>query len=62
MSKWIAYHGFAINIKNDLRKYDAIIPCGIKNKGVTNLIEIKNQDYDDIGDLLIKNLISNLKN
>ena len=62
VSKWIAYHGFAINIKNDLRKYDAIIPCGIRNKGVTNLIEIKNQDYDDIGDLLIKNLISNLKN
>ena len=62
VSKWIAYHGFAINIKNNLRKYEAIIPCGIKNKGVTNLMEIKNQNYDDIGDLIIKNLISNLKN
>ena len=60
--KWIAYHGFAINIKNDLRKYEAIIPCGIKNRGVTNLIEIKKQNYDDIGDLLSKNLISNLEN
>ena len=39
VSKWIAYHGFAINIKNDLRKYDAIIPCGIRNKGVTNLVD-----------------------
>jgi len=27
---WIAYHGFSININNDLKKYDAIIPCGIK--------------------------------
>ena len=62
VSKWIAYHGFAINIKNDLRKYDAIIPCGIRNKGVTNLVEIKNQNYKDIGNLVIKNLISNLKN
>ena len=62
ISKWIAYHGFSINIKNDLKKYEAIIPCGIRNKGVTNLIEIKNQDYKDIGDLLIKNFISNLEN
>ena len=41
VSKWIAYHGFSININNDLKKYDAIIPCGIKDKGVTNLKEIK---------------------
>ena len=62
VKKWIAYHGFAINIKNDLRKYESIIPCGIKNKGVTNLKEIKDQNYKDIADLLIKNLMSNLKN
>ena len=43
VSKWIAYHGFSININNDLKKYDAIIPCGIKDKGMTNLNEIKNQ-------------------
>ena len=45
VSKWIAYHGFSININNDLKKYDAIIPCGIKDKGVTNLKEIKDRDY-----------------
>mgnify|MGYP003689070417 FL=1 len=27
--KWIAYHGFAINVSNDLAKYNNIIPCGI---------------------------------
>ena len=37
VSKWIAYHGFSINIDNDLKKYDAIIPCGVKDKGITNL-------------------------
>jgi len=62
VSKWIAYHGFSINISNDLKKYDAIVPCGIKDKGVTNLINIKNQNYDGIGDKLIENFISNLKN
>jgi len=61
VSKWIAYHGFAININNDLKKYEAIIPCGIKDKGVTNLKSIKDQNYEGIENLLIENFISNLK-
>ena len=62
VSKWIAYHGFSINIDNDLEKYNAIIPCGIKDKGVTNLKNIKDQNYDGIENRLIENFISNLKN
>ena len=60
--KWIAYHGFSININNNLKKYDAIIPCGIKNKGITNLKNIKDQNYAELGDKLIENFIKNLKN
>ena len=59
--KWIAYHGFAININNDLENYKKIIPCGISDKGVTNLKSIIDQDYSDISEKLIKNFISNLK-
>ena len=62
VSKWIAYHGFSININNDLKKYDAIIPCGIKDKGVTNLYNISNQSYENIDDKIIKNFITNLQN
>ena len=62
VSKWIAYHGFSININNNLEKYNAIIPCGIKDKGVINLKNIKDQNYKDIENVLIKNFISNLKN
>ena len=62
VSKWIAYHGFSINIKTNLDKYQAIIPCGIKDKGVTNLKEISNQDYNNLSDILIKNFIFNLDN
>ena len=62
VSKWIAYHGFSININNDLKKYDAIIPCGINDKGITNLKTINNQSYTDLKDRIIKNFISNLQN
>ena len=62
VSKWIAYHGFSINLNNDLNKYKAIIPCGIRDKGITSLIKIKNQNYDGLKDKLIDNFISNLKN
>ena len=62
ISKWIAYHGFSININNNLEKYKAIIPCGVKNKGVTNLKKIKNQNYKELKKILIKNFISNLQN
>ena len=61
ISKWIAYHGFSINISNDLDKYKAIIPCGIKDKGVTNLKKIKDQDYKELDKKLVEIFISNLK-
>jgi len=62
VSKWIAYHGFSINIKNDLKRYEAIIPCGIEDKGVTNLKEIEDQNYKELGNKLVENFILNLKN
>ena len=62
VSKWIAYHGFSINISNDLDKYRYIVPCGIKDKGVTNLKKIKNQNYNELENILLKNFISNLQN
>ena len=60
ISKWIAYHGFSINITNNLKKYDAIIPCGIKNKGITNLKQIKDQDYKELEKKLVDIFISKL--
>ena len=60
ISKWIAYHGFSININNNLDKYRAIIPCGIKDKGVTNLKQIKDQDYKELDKKLVEIFISNL--
>ena len=61
IKKWIAYHGFAININNDLDQYKKIIPCGIEDKGVTNLISIADNDYSNLDNLLIEKFTSNLK-
>ncbi|MEK9874284.1 MAG: lipoyl(octanoyl) transferase LipB [Pelagibacteraceae bacterium] len=62
VSKWIAYHGFSININNDLNKYKNIIPCGSEDKGVTNLKSIINQNYEALDQKIINNFIANLKN
>ena len=62
VSKWIAYHGFSININNNLDPYNKIIPCGIKDKGVTNLEKISKIKFDKIEEILVKKFISNLEN
>ena len=61
VSRWIAYHGFAINVNNNLENYNKIIPCGIKNKSVSNLKLIKDQNYDGLNNKIINNFIKNLE-
>ena len=61
VKKWIAYHGFSLNIDNNLNQYKKIIPCGIKDRGVTNLISIAKNDYSNLDNLLIEKFISNLE-
>ena len=61
VSRWIAYHGFAINVNNNLENYNKIIPCGIKNISVSSLKLIKDQNYDELNDKIINNFIKNLE-
>ena len=62
VSKWIAYHGFSLNINNSLDPYNKIIPCGITDKRVTNLKKISNFKFNKIDKILIEKFISNLRN
>ena len=61
VKKWIAYHGFSININNELESYKKIVPCGINYREVTNLKNIKNQKYNFFNKKIIKNFIKYLK-
>ena len=61
VSKWIAYHGFSLNINCNLKNYNNIIPCGISDRSVTNLVKIKDINYKGIEEKLIKNFITNLE-
>jgi len=43
-------------------KYKNIIPCGISDRGVTNLKETVNQNYSKLSDVIINNFTKNLEN
>ena len=62
VKRWIAYHGFALNVSNNLDAYTKIIPCGIKDKEITNLIKIKKQKYNNISEILIEKFLKEIRN
>jgi len=58
VKKWIAYHGFSLNINNDLSLYKKIVPCGIKDKQVTSLKKIGIKNWRNIDDIIKKNFLN----
>ncbi len=60
VKKWIAFHGFSINYSNSLEEYKKIIPCGINDKGIININNIKKVNKEQILKKLKKNLLINL--
>ena len=60
VKKWVAYHGFSININNDLEYFKKIIPCGVRDKRVVSLKDISKVKYTDFLRQLEKKLVKNL--
>jgi lipoyl(octanoyl) transferase len=60
VSNWVAYHGFSINISNNLKYYKKIIPCGLNNAKITSVkIESKNKilnKEEKLSNIFIKKL------
>jgi lipoyl(octanoyl) transferase len=38
--RWVSFHGVSINVAPDLRRFDGIVPCGIRDQGVTSLANL----------------------
>ncbi len=52
VSRWISYHGFALNIDNDLEPFEAIVPCGLADVTMTSMCR-------ELGHPVDKNAVSN---
>jgi len=58
VKKWVAFHGFSLNVYNDISKYKNIIPCGIKDKGITNLKNLGITNYQKIDNIIIDKFLN----
>ena len=63
ISKWVTMHGFALNVKPEMKYYDSMIPCGIFDYGVTSMSQILESDISkfDLMDTVSENFINIFK-
>lgn len=40
LRRWVSFHGLSINVDPDLSHFDGIVPCGIRDQGVTSLVDL----------------------
>jgi lipoyl(octanoyl) transferase len=40
LRKWVSFHGLSINVEPDLTHFDGIVPCGIREHGMTSLVDL----------------------
>ena len=58
LARWITMHGFALNIKPDMKFYQGMIPCGIFEYGITSIFELTKMNLDSIG--VVKNIMNQI--
>jgi len=40
LRRWVSFHGISLNVEPDLSHFDGIVPCGIREHGVTSLVDL----------------------
>ena len=62
-SRWVTMHGFSLNVQPDLNNFKYIIPCGISDKGITSISDMKKEtiNLSDLKLNLIENFARNFK-
>lgn len=40
LRRWVSFHGLSINVEPDLAHFDGIVPCGIREHGVTSIVDL----------------------
>lgn len=55
VSRWVTSHGFAFNVSTDLSYFDWIVPCGLRDKGVTSFERLlgRRVDLDEVIDRVV---------
>ena len=54
VKKWIAFHGYSLNINVNKKDYNGIIPCGINDKGIANMSDFINlSNLNNINEVII---------
>jgi lipoyl(octanoyl) transferase len=60
VSRWVAFHGFSLNISNNLKEYLKIIPCGLDNTKITSVFHEKKIIPKNFENKIITILIKNI--
>ncbi len=60
LRKWVSFHGISINVEPDLSHFDGIVPCGIKDHGVTSLVDLGLPVTMDDLDVALKSKFSDI--
>lgn len=57
VKRWVSFHGFAFNVNTNLKHFDLIVPCGLKNVTMTSMQKILNKEIslDRVKKSIIKN-------